>query len=72
MQVHFVDSGIAQDLGIWEVDCHSFKMDADDAPYALSATPGSNTTACEPSITSTTTAYNGWLTSVEFEHIIDT
>ena len=39
MQVHFVDSGIAQDLGIWEVDCHSFKMDADDAPYALVSNP---------------------------------
>ena len=33
MNVHFIDSGIAQDLGMWEVDVHSFRMDADDAPY---------------------------------------
>ena len=39
MQVHFVDSGIAQDLGIWEVECHSFRMDADDAPYAIVSNP---------------------------------
>ena len=39
MQVHFVDSGVALDLGIWEVDCHSFKMDADDAPYAIVSNP---------------------------------
>ena len=39
MQVHFVDSGIAQDLGIWEVECHSFRMDHDDTPYALVSNP---------------------------------
>ena len=39
MQVHFVDSGIAQDLGSWEVECHSFRMDHDDAPYALVSNP---------------------------------
>ena len=39
MQVHFVDSGVGQDLGSWEVECHSFRMDADDAPYALVSNP---------------------------------
>ena len=39
MQVHFVDSGISQDLGTWEVECYSFRMDADDAPYAIVSNP---------------------------------
>ena len=39
MMVHFVDSGLAQDLGSYEVDVHSFRMDADDAPYARVSNP---------------------------------
>ena len=39
MNVHFIDSGIAQDLGNWEVNVHSFRMDHDDAPYAIVSNP---------------------------------
>jgi len=39
MQVHFIDSGVAQDLGFHEVDCQSFTMDSDDAPYAIVSNP---------------------------------
>ena len=39
MQVHFIDSGTQQDLGFKEVDIHSFKMDSDDAPYAIVSNP---------------------------------
>ena len=39
MQAHFIDSGVGQDLGSWEVDVHSFRMDADDAPYAIVSNP---------------------------------
>jgi len=39
MQVHVVDSGTQQDLGLKEVEVHSFKMAADDAPYAIVSNP---------------------------------
>jgi len=39
MQVHFIDSGIQQDLGFKEVEVQSFKMDHTDAPYAIVSNP---------------------------------
>jgi hypothetical protein len=39
MQVHFIDSGTGQDLGFKEVNVHSFKMDSNDAPYAIVSNP---------------------------------
>ena len=53
MQVHFIDSGTQQDLGFKEVDCHSFKMDADDAPYAIVSNPFRPTDSCRAEFTGT-------------------
>ena len=39
MQVHFINSGTAQDLGFKEVNVESFKMDHTDAPYAIVSNP---------------------------------
>ena len=39
MQVHFINSGTQQDLGVKEVEVHSFKMDFADAPYAIVSNP---------------------------------
>jgi hypothetical protein len=39
MMVHFVDSGLDQDMGLKEVNVEAFKMDADDAPYAIVSNP---------------------------------
>jgi hypothetical protein len=39
MQVHFIDSGTRQDLGFKEVEVQSFKMDSDNAPYAIVSNP---------------------------------
>ena len=39
MKVHFINSGLGTDSGFKEVEVHSFKMDSDDAPYAIVSNP---------------------------------
>jgi hypothetical protein len=39
MQVHFINSGLGTDSGFKEVNVQSFKMDHDDAPYAIVSNP---------------------------------
>jgi len=39
MNVHFIDSGTEQDMGFKEVNVEAFKMDHNDAPYAIVSNP---------------------------------
>ena len=39
MNVHFIDSGTEQDWGFKEVNVEAFKMDHNDAPYAIVSNP---------------------------------
>ena len=46
MRVHVINSGFQTDVGFYDVDVHSLKIDGSDRPYAIVSNPFRPTDSC--------------------------